>query len=154
MTYHAVNKQGDFQTNAAAGPNAVTWGVFPSAEIIQPTVVDGMAFKAWKDEAFELGNIWGQFYDKASPETGKMIKQIFENFYLGELRLSHSIIIAWSDSRDSLIVNVVDNDYRNPNDSAIFEPFLNLDLTKSMIDGTKKLHVNGSSSLPVTNGHA
>ena len=28
--------------------NAVTWGVFPSSEIIQPTVVDAQAFMAWK----------------------------------------------------------------------------------------------------------
>ena len=31
--------------------NAVTWGVFPSSEIIQPTVVDAQAFMAWKVRA-------------------------------------------------------------------------------------------------------
>ncbi|RHY89364.1 hypothetical protein DYB35_007802 [Aphanomyces astaci] len=38
------------------GPSvtAVTWGVFPGKEIIQPTVVDTASFAAWKDEAFEL----------------------------------------------------------------------------------------------------
>ena len=29
-------------------PIAVTWGVFPGREIIQPTVVDPIAFKTWK----------------------------------------------------------------------------------------------------------
>jgi len=29
-------------------PNAVTWGVFPSSEIIQPTVVDPISFLSWK----------------------------------------------------------------------------------------------------------
>lgn len=29
-------------------PNAVTWGVFPGKEIVQPTVVDPESFKTWK----------------------------------------------------------------------------------------------------------
>lgn len=29
-------------------PNAVTWGVFPGKEIIQPTVVDPISFVSWK----------------------------------------------------------------------------------------------------------
>ena len=28
--------------------NAVTWGAFPGSEIIQPTVVDPVAFHFWK----------------------------------------------------------------------------------------------------------
>ena len=28
--------------------NAVTWGVFPAKEIIQPTVVDPQSFAVWK----------------------------------------------------------------------------------------------------------
>ena len=42
-------RQGDLATNAKIEhTNAVTWGVFPSSEIIQPTVVDAQAFMAWK----------------------------------------------------------------------------------------------------------
>ena len=29
-------------------PIAVTWGVFPGKEIIQPTVVDPVSFQIWK----------------------------------------------------------------------------------------------------------
>lgn len=29
-------------------PIAVTWGIFPGKEIVQPTVVDPVAFKSWK----------------------------------------------------------------------------------------------------------
>lgn len=29
-------------------PNAVTWGIFPGREIIQPTVVDPVSFMYWK----------------------------------------------------------------------------------------------------------
>ena len=41
--------QGDQETNCDEfEPIAVTWGVFPGKEIIQPTVVDPVAFKSWK----------------------------------------------------------------------------------------------------------
>ena len=41
--------QGDLKTNVQSEtPNAVTWGVFPGQEIVQPTVVDGASFMAWK----------------------------------------------------------------------------------------------------------
>ena len=49
ITYMAVNAAGDMISNV--GPtdvNAVTWGVFPAKEIIQPTVVDPQSFAVWK----------------------------------------------------------------------------------------------------------
>jgi hypothetical protein len=49
ITYMAVNAKGDFIANV--GPNdvnAVTWGVFPAKEVIQPTVVDPQSFNVWK----------------------------------------------------------------------------------------------------------
>lgn len=100
-----MNKAGDLRTNAAEGPNAVTWGVFPGKEVIQPTVVDGAAFLAWKDEAFELGSAWADLYEKTSAESAKVIRDIFSSFYL---------------------VNVVANDYRDPDDLAIFRPFFSI----------------------------
>jgi len=36
-------------------PIAVTWGVFPGKEIIQPTVVDPVSFQIWKVCAFREG---------------------------------------------------------------------------------------------------
>ena len=52
ITYHAVNRQGDFRTNTRSdGPNAVTWGVFPGKEIQQPTIVEAISFMAWKVRA-------------------------------------------------------------------------------------------------------
>ena len=30
----------------------MTWGVFPGREVLQPTVVDPISFRVWKDEAF------------------------------------------------------------------------------------------------------
>lgn len=51
----SVNKEGNWISNVnTTDVNAVTWGVFPAKEIIQPTVVDPASFMIWKDEAFEL----------------------------------------------------------------------------------------------------
>lgn len=90
ITYHAVNKQGDFRSNTAPGPNAVTWGVFPGAEVIQPTVVDSTAFQAWKDEAYELGAQWALLYQESQPETHKLIRGIFDEFHLGTFSGSYA----------------------------------------------------------------
>ncbi|RGB26657.1 methylenetetrahydrofolate reductase-domain-containing protein [Rhizophagus diaphanus] len=82
ITYYAVNKQGDLKTNTQSdGPNAVTWGVFPGKEIIQPTVVEAVSFTAWKDEAFELWNEWTKIYDTDSI-SAKLITDIADNWYL------------------------------------------------------------------------
>ena len=49
VTYMAVNNAGDFHSNQeSTSVNAVTWGVFPGTEIIQPTVVDQDSFLGWK----------------------------------------------------------------------------------------------------------
>lgn len=41
--------QGKNTTNAPdLQPNAVTWGIFPGREIVQPTVVDPVSFMYWK----------------------------------------------------------------------------------------------------------
>lgn len=41
--------QGKNITNAHdMQPNAVTWGIFPGREIVQPTVVDPVSFMFWK----------------------------------------------------------------------------------------------------------
>lgn len=49
ITYHVINKLGDLRSNTThQGPNAVTWGVFPGKEIVQPTIVEAISFMAWK----------------------------------------------------------------------------------------------------------
>ncbi|WKX94915.1 hypothetical protein Q1695_011850 [Nippostrongylus brasiliensis] len=55
VNYHLINHDGSFDrmNGEATTPIAVTWGVFPGAEIAQPTVVDPLAFRAWKDEAYD-----------------------------------------------------------------------------------------------------
>ena len=72
--------------------NAVTWGVFPNREIVQPTVVDHTAFLLWKEEAFQSWvDVWGVIYGVESPSF-KYLENIRDTFYL---------------------INVVDNDFIN-----------------------------------------
>lgn len=77
LTYMAVNKEGTLKSNV--GPtdvNAVTWGVFPAKEIIQPTIVDPVSFKVWKDEAFE---IWSRGWAALYPEgdaSRKLVEEV------------------------------------------------------------------------------
>jgi methylenetetrahydrofolate reductase (NADPH) len=88
LTYYAVTKDGDLDTNAPSdGPNAVTWGVFPGKEIVQPTIVESVSFLAWRDEAFRLGVDWAQCFDSGSASR-KLLEGIMDSWYLvniGEL---------------------------------------------------------------------
>ncbi|GLT73707.1 hypothetical protein SLA2020_455450 [Shorea laevis] len=100
LTYIAVNKGGSLISNVSLGNvNAVTWGVFPAKEIIQPTVVDPSSFMVWKDEAFE---IWSRSWANLYPEddsSKKLLEEVQSSYYL---------------------VSLVDNDYVNGDIFAIF----------------------------------
>ena len=77
LTYMAVDKKGSWVSNIGnTEVNAVTWGVFPSKEIIQPTVVDPSSFLVWKDEAFELwSKAWAQLYSEEDPSR-KLVEEV------------------------------------------------------------------------------
>ncbi|KAK3353127.1 methylenetetrahydrofolate reductase-domain-containing protein [Lasiosphaeria hispida] len=91
LTYHAVTKSGNLHTNAPSeGPNAVTWGVFPGKEIVQPTIVESISFLAWKDEAFRLGVDWARCYEANTPSR-LVVQKMMDTWYLvniGEFILS------------------------------------------------------------------
>ncbi|XP_018025949.1 methylenetetrahydrofolate reductase-like [Hyalella azteca] len=100
VNYHILNRDGSEDTTNCHRhrPLAVTWGVFPGTEIIQPTVVDSVSFKAWKDEAFTLWEVqWGKLYDEKS-ESRAVISHIANNYCL---------------------VNLVDNNY--PEQSCLWD---------------------------------
>jgi len=89
LTYTALDFKGNKVTNRVdAGTSeeesvtAVTWGVFPNKEILQPTVVDTRAFVAWKDEAFALWlSLWKSIYP-ADSESASLIQDVHDSYYL------------------------------------------------------------------------
>jgi len=99
LTYHAVNLAGLSFTNTK-GTNAVTWGVFPGKEIIQPTVVDAASFVVWKDEAFALWKSrWAKVYEEGTIARA-LIDGVIDSYFL---------------------VNIVDNNYVDADLFHIFE---------------------------------
>ncbi|KAL8151314.1 hypothetical protein V2J09_021122 [Rumex salicifolius] len=101
LTYIAVNKHGKCVSNISVGNvNAVTWGVFPAKEIIQPTVVDPSSFMVWKDEAFEIWTrAWAQLYPEGDPSK-KLLEEVQSSYFL---------------------VSLVDNNYVDGDLFAVFE---------------------------------
>lgn len=112
LTVHAVNLKGDSYTNSDLkehNANAVTWGVFPGKEILQPTIVDRSSFFVWKDEAFALWkNQWSSIYDQGS-KAKTLIDSLCDNWWL---------------------VNVVDNDFVKGNIFAVFDHIIDSKLTE------------------------
>lgn len=100
VTYLAVNKGGELISNVGTSDvNAVTWGVFPAKEIIQPTVVDPASFMVWKDEAFEIwSRSWAQLYPEVDPSK-ILLQEVQSSYYL---------------------VSLVDNDYINGDLFSVF----------------------------------
>ena len=68
VSYQAMNTQGQrYQNVSLDDVNAVTWGVFPAKEILQPTVVDHRAFEIWATEVFDhIKHQWQVLYEKES----------------------------------------------------------------------------------------
>ncbi|PVV01430.1 hypothetical protein BB560_002114 [Smittium megazygosporum] len=98
ITYLATSKNteklySNFNTNQ---PNAVTWGVFPGCEIIQPTIVEASSFLAWKDEAFDYWKMWSNAYKDKYKETHALLSGIMDTYFL---------------------MNLVDNDYTRSSDA-------------------------------------
>eukprot|EP00834_Sanchytrium_tribonematis_P006513 NODE_487_length_6903_cov_0.412111.p1 type:complete len:595 gc:universal NODE_487_length_6903_cov_0.412111:3162-1378(-) len=103
ITYYLINKQGDISTNHADDePIALTWGVFPGKEVMQPTIMQKEALIAWKSEAYELWKEWANLYDSGSKSRELLMNVLNE----------YSLLTA------------VHNDFTLGSE-AVFAPFLN-----------------------------
>ena len=102
LSFMAINARGESFANFS-GVNAVTWGVFPGKEILQPTVVDSNTFLVWKDEAFALWKSqWVQAYEEGS-DTRKNLQHLHDTYFL---------------------VSLVDDDFAHGDLFAFMEPLL------------------------------
>ncbi|KAI1423008.1 methylenetetrahydrofolate reductase 2 [Xylaria sp. FL1777] len=113
VTYYATNAAGDFVSSDFSGgvsasgstetadagngsykmgessTNAVTWGVFPGKEILTPTIIEEVSFRAWAEEAFGIFGEWAQVYGKGH-ESEKLLEAA---------------------RTDSWLVNIIHHDY-------------------------------------------
>ena len=125
MTFYAVDKSGTLETNTRdEGPNAVTWGIFPNREIVQPTIVETVSFLAWKDEAYRLGEDWSKCYEAGSASR-QLIANVTENWWL---------------------LNIVNNDFHEG--KAVFDIFKDLEVP----DLDAEVRPLASDSSPLPNG--
>lgn len=93
MTYFAVDHHGKLITNHPDGSkaNAVTWGIFPGREVLQPTIVEKVSFLAWKEEFYRILEEWKlMLKNNDALESVQLLDTLINDYYL---------------------VNIVDNDF-------------------------------------------
>jgi len=99
MNLYAVNNCGREIREGLeeGGVTALTWGVFPSREVLQPTIFDSSIFLVWAEEAFSLWtNMWLNLYEIDS-KSYELIETIRDTYYL---------------------VAIIDNDFTSASDDA------------------------------------
>lgn len=62
LSNSSSNQNGDREDGESSGTNAVTWGAFPGKEIITPTIIEEVSFRAWAEEAFGIWGEWARVY--------------------------------------------------------------------------------------------
>ncbi|SCU78063.1 LADA_0A03620g1_1 [Lachancea dasiensis] len=93
LTYFAVDATDKLYSNHPddTAANAVTWGIFPGREVLQPTIVEKVSFLAWKEEFFQILEEWGSILgEQGHSESAELLKSVIQNYTL---------------------VNIVDNDF-------------------------------------------
>lgn len=85
VSYYASNAQGEFRSSGNGGEgnaNAVTWGAFPGKEIVTPTIIEEVSFRAWAEEAFEIWGEWGRVYGRRNEESRKVVEGCMNDVWL------------------------------------------------------------------------
>ena len=122
----SANHQGPlpagFQSSSAPDAvHSVTWGSFPGKEIVTPTIIEEISFRAWAEEAFGIWEEWERCYPPESMAR-KVVKEARE---------------------DSWLVNVIGHGYREKNElwEILMRPFEGNGNAKGIGDGL--VTVNG-----------
>lgn len=116
LTYYSADKDGVLTTNTKEDDiNAVTWGVFPGEEILQPTIVEKTSFLAWKDEVYRLLSEWASVYDRHAIDDNRIKKSDVQRFSDTLLKFSDLFILC----------NIVNNNFV-VDDLVLFSLFDNL----------------------------
>ena len=108
LTFFAGNAAGDFlssdqapasasKTTAKTFPsveaesvNPVTWGTFAGKEIITPTIIEAVSFKAWLEEAFGIWGEWQRVYGQGS-KSSRVLERVRKDCWLVNV-ISHRFV--------------------------------------------------------------
>ncbi|WEW56109.1 methylenetetrahydrofolate reductase 1 [Emydomyces testavorans] len=71
----------DSFSSSPGGVNAVTWGVFRGKEIITPTIIEEVSFRAWGEEAFRIWDEWRRIFPRGSPSE-RLLRQTKDDVWL------------------------------------------------------------------------
>ena len=81
VTYFASNASGAFEATDEESVNPVTWGAFTGKEIVTPTIIEAVSFKAWREEAFGIWAEWQRVYP-AGGATSKLLERVRKDYWL------------------------------------------------------------------------
>jgi methylenetetrahydrofolate reductase (NADPH) len=94
VSFFATNVSGDFEeshphslsntggTKVDTGAvNAVTWGVFRGKEIVTPTIIEEVSFRAWGEEAYGIWEEWRRVFARGSEEE-RFLETVREDVWL------------------------------------------------------------------------
>jgi methylenetetrahydrofolate reductase (NADPH) len=68
-------------SHGSAAVSSVTWGSFPGKEIITPTIIEEVSFRAWVEEAFNIWTEWERCYPPAGV-TRRVLREEKERRWL------------------------------------------------------------------------
>ncbi|KAE8364144.1 methylenetetrahydrofolate reductase-domain-containing protein [Aspergillus caelatus] len=94
LAWFAANGKGDFESSLPAqtsdadpiemnpnNVNTVTWGVFRGKEIVTPTIIEEVSFRAWGEEAFRIWDEWRRIYPRNSA-TERFLNETKDDVWL------------------------------------------------------------------------
>jgi len=92
LSWFATNAKGEFDSSlndqsrqgygsALGGVNAVTWGVFRGKEIVTPTIIEEVSFRAWGEEAYGIWDEWRRVFARGSEEE-EFLKRVKSEVWL------------------------------------------------------------------------
>jgi methylenetetrahydrofolate reductase (NADPH) len=84
VSYYASNAAGEFKSsgNGKGNANAVTWGAFPGKEIVTPTIIEEVSFRAWAEEAFGIWGEWGRVYGRGAEKSRELVEGVRGDVWL------------------------------------------------------------------------
>ncbi|AMD19811.1 HCL340Cp [Eremothecium sinecaudum] len=85
LTFFSIDNEDNLNTNHPDDTKAiaVTWGVFPGREVLQPTIVEKVSFIAWKEEFYRILDDWRlRFSANGDSKSAELLQTIINDYAL------------------------------------------------------------------------